>query len=136
MTDEAGGGAASGMMGKLSTGEMLLGIGAAWIFLVVYVIGDRISSDYGGAVLDVLAVLCLIVLASMYFSKADGDSGWKAHYPWVAVTAAWGVVILAALDLLHSVANDFTSSGEFYEITLYIAAAVVALGAYQLKNES
>ena len=135
MADDAGS-AASGMMGKMSTGELLMGLGAAWIFLVDYVIGNRLADDYYGSVALMVAMLALIVLVSMYFSKADGDSGWKAHYPWVATTVVWGILTLAVLDVLNGLINDnfYSGSAAFYEITFYVAAAVAAFGAYQVKS--
>lgn len=135
MAEEAGGGAASGMMGKMSTGEMLMGLGAAWIFIVDYVIGNRIADEYYVSVIVVASTLALIVLASIYFSKADGDSGWKSRYPWVATTAVWGILVLAVLDLLNGLINEFSSGSDaFYEITFYLAAAIAAFGAYQVKS--
>lgn len=131
MADESGGmgGAAGmgGMMGKMSTGELLMNLGAAWIFIVVYVIGNRIASDYGVSVLTTVSLLSLFVLAATYSAKMD-KGGLATWYPWAARTATWAIFILVALDLLNGLAHDFF--GSFYETTMYIAAAVGAVGAY------
>lgn len=137
MADEdAGGGmSASGMMGKMTAGEMLMAAGAAWIFVVIFVIGRTLTEDYRSTSLARwVAMLSLVVLVSMYFAKSDGDSDWDSRYPWVATTAVWGILVLAVLDLLNGVVNEFSSSGQFYEITLYIAAAIAAAGAYQASQ--
>ena len=102
-------------------------LGAAWIFIVVYVIGNRIASDYGVSVLTTVSLLSLFVLAATYSAKMD-KGGLATWYPWAARTATWAIFILVALDLLNGLAHDFF--GSFYETTMYIAAAVGAVGAY------
>ena len=119
-----------GMMAKMSTGEMLMNVGAAWIFVVAYVIGNRIASDYGSNMLVTISFLALVVLTTTYLSKSGKVGGLGSIYPWAATAATWGILVFAALDLLNGLANSFSSSGEFYEITIYIAAAIGAAGAY------
>lgn len=132
--ETTGGGTGPAMIGNLSTGEMLLGFGAAWLFFINYVIGNRLASDYGVSVLVTVSTLALAVLAAIFFSKRGGDAAWKSLYPTVAVAAGWGIVVLAVLDLVDGIVNNFSRSGEFYEITFYIASAVIAAGAYQLSQ--
>lgn len=133
MTDESStsSGGAKGKLGAFSTGELILGLSAAWIFLVVYVIGNRLADDYGNSSVAVpAAMVSLGIVAAIYFYNSGGDGSWRSLYPWIAIVAAWGVVVLLGLDLLDGIINNFSSSGEFYEITAYIAAAAMAGGAY------
>jgi hypothetical protein len=132
MTDESGTGS-GGMMGGGSTGEMILAGSATWIFLVVYVLGNRITDDYGNSAVAVpSAMAALAIAAGVFFYNRGGSGSWRSLYPWLVVVLAWGIVVLAALDLLDSIINDFSSSGEFFEITYYIAAAGLAVGAWQV----
>ncbi len=136
MTDESNAGGVKGTLGGFSTGEMILGLSAAWIFLVVYVIGNRLADDYFNSSVAVpAAMVSLGIVAAIYFYNAGADAQWRSLYPWIALVAAWGIVVLAGLDLLDSIINGFSSSGEFYEITLYIAAGVMGIGAYLVGQE-
>ena len=100
---------------------------AAWIFVVVFVIGNRLATDYSTSVAVIGALLSLIVLASTYAAKMD-KGGLGSLYPWIAVMATWGIVVFAALDLLNGLVDEFV--GSFYETTLYLAAAAGGAGAY------
>jgi hypothetical protein len=137
MTEDTGGGAAaaaSGMLGNLSTGEKLIGGGAAWLFVINYVIGSRIAWDYGAS--TTASMLALGILAAIYFNPRGGDAAWKGLYKTILVVAAWGIAVLAGLDVLNGLINDnfAGSSGRFYEVTYYVAAAVMAFGAYQMSQ--
>ena len=135
MTDESGTSSAGGggLLGGWSTGEMILAGSAAWIFLVVYVLGDRIADEYFNSGVSVpSAMASLAIVAGIYFYNKGGSGSWRSLYPWLVVVLAWGVAVLAGLDLLDGIINDFSSSGEFYEITYYIAAAGLAGGAWQI----
>lgn len=138
MTDESGSGSSSaaGNLGAFSMGELIMGISAVWIFLVVYVVGNRLADDYGNSSVSVPAAMASLGIAvAIYFYNKEGEGTWRTLYPWIVLVAAWGVVILLALDLLDGIINDFSSSGEFYEITAYIAAAGLAAGAYLVAQE-
>ena len=65
--------------------------------------------------------------ASTYAAKMD-KGGLGSLYPWIAVTATWGIVVFAALDLLNGLVDEFV--GSFYETTLYLSAAAGGAGAY------
>jgi phosphatidylglycerophosphate synthase len=82
-----------------------------------------------------VSTLALPVLVAIFFSKRGGDAAWKSLYPTVAVDAGWGIVVLAVLDLVDGIVKNSSRSGEFYEITFYIASAIIAAGAYQLSQE-
>lgn len=43
--------------------------------------------------------------------------------------------MLAVLDLLNGLFNQFGSSGRFYEITFYLAAAAIGAGAWMVRQE-
>lgn len=138
MTTDQGGEVAandttSGILGKLTTAELLMTGAAAWIFLIVYVTGDRITFDYSTSAGTLGALLSLVALATTFSAKME-KGGLGAHYPWLARTAIWGIAVFAVLDLINGLANDFV--GSFYETTLYIAAAAGAAGAYLHTQES
>lgn len=137
MTDEsAASSSAKGMMGTLSTGEIVLGLSAVWIFLVVYVIGNRLANEYGNSSVAVpAAMLSLGIVAAIFYYHNGSEGSWRSLYPWIAVVAAWGVVVLLGLDLLDGIVNDFSSSGEFYEITAYLAAVGLGVGAYMVGQK-
>jgi len=127
-------GGVKGFFGRLSTGEMILALGAAWIFVVVFVIGNRFYEDYDTSVLVMVTPMVMAILAAMYLYHAGGDGSWRSLYPGLVVAVAWGVVILVALDLLNGFTNSF-KTGEFYETTLYIATVAMAVGAYQVGQD-
>ena len=137
MTDESGASSSDmGMIKALSTGEMILGVSAVWIFLVVYVLGNRIADDYGNSAVSApAAMVSLGIVAAIFYYHKGGEGSWRDLYPWIAVVAAWGVVVLLGLDLLDGIVNDFSSSGEFYEITAYLAAAAMGVGAYMVGQK-
>jgi hypothetical protein len=137
MTDDAASsGAGAGVLSNLSTAEMLIGGGAAWIFVVDYLIGSRIAWDYGAS--TTASMLSLAILAAIWFYPRGGDAAWKSMYGTVLLVAGWGVVVLAGLDLVNGLINDnfSSSSGRFYEVTYYIAAAVIGMGAIQMRSQS
>jgi ABC-type sulfate transport system permease component len=83
MTDETGTGAsgAKGMLGGLSTGEMVLGLSAVWVFLIVYVIGNRLADDYFNSPVTVPAAMAsLAIVAAIYFYHSGGDGSWRSLY--------------------------------------------------------
>lgn len=129
MTEENGGGpvAPPNLISKLSLSELLIGGGAAWIFVVVFIVGNRLTADYSTSVAVIGALLSLIVLGSAYAAKMD-KGGLGTLYPWIAVTATWGIVVFVALDVLNGLTNEFV--GSFYEATVYLAAAAGGVGAY------
>lgn len=118
----------------LAPGEWLAGAGAAWILVVDFVIGNRISEDYFATVLIIVAPLSLALLAAVVVKHGGNESVWNSLYPATLNAAGVGIIVFAALDLLNGLVNEFSSSGEFYEITLYIAAAAVLVGMVQLSR--
>jgi hypothetical protein len=120
---------------SLTTGEKVLGGAAAWLFIVDYVIGNRLTDSWLGSVAVWVAMLSLAIVLSMYFYHFGKEAAWHPFYPWLARVAAWGIVVLAVLDLLNGLLNQFGSSGRFYEITFYLAAAAVGAGAWMVRQE-
>jgi len=121
---------------NLSTAEWIISAGAAWILVVVYLIGNRIQYEYFASVLVLVAPLSLAVLLAVFVRNGGNESAWNKLYPGTVNLAGVVIVAFVALDLLNGLANDFSDSGEFYEITLYIAAAVMAGGLFQLRQEA
>ncbi len=120
---------------NLSTAEWMIAAGSAWILVVVYLIGNRIQYEYFASVQLIAAPLSLAVLLAVFVRNAGNESAWNKLYPGTVNLAGVVIVAFVAMDLLNGLANDFSESGEFYEITLYIAAAVMAVGLFQLRQE-
>jgi hypothetical protein len=140
MPDEASEGPVAGppeknVFDSLTNGEKVLGVAAAWLFLINYVLGNRITDDYYGTVVVWVSMLALGILTAIYFYHFGKDAAWHALYPWMARVAAWGIVVLAVLDLLNGILHEFSTSGRFYEITFYIAAAVMGAALYLMRQE-
>ncbi len=119
----------------LTNGEKVLGVAAAWIFIIGYVLGNRITDDWVGSVVVWVSMLALGILAAVYFYHFGRDAVWHSLYPWLARVGAWGIVILAMLDLVNGVLNSFGSTGRFYEITFYVAAAAMVGALYLMRQE-
>ena len=81
MAEGDGSSGMGGMMGKMSTGELLMSLGAAWILVVVYVIGNRIASDFGNSMLVTASLLSLLVLGSGYAANSGKGGGLGSVYP-------------------------------------------------------
>lgn len=127
---------ASEVFNKLSTAEWIISAGAAWILVVVYFIGNRIQYEYFSSVQVIVAPLSLAVLLAIFVRHGGNESAWTKLYPGTVNLAGVVIVAFAVMDLFNGLANDFSESGEFYEITLYVAAAVIGGGLFQLRQES
>ena len=117
----------------LTTGEKVLG-GAAWLFIISYVIGNRLVEDWVGSVVVWVAMLSLLIMVAMYLHHFGSDAIWHPFYPTIVRAAAWGIVVLAALDLVNSIFNEFGSS-LFFWITFYVASGAIGAGAYLMRQE-
>lgn len=116
------------MVRSLKTNEWLLVAGAAWIFIVDYIIGNRIDYEYSSTALIIVAPLSAVLLLAVWAKHSSTDSAWSPLLPGLTTVAAILIVTFVGLDLLNGLFNDFTSHGEFYEITLYLAGAAVLAG--------
>jgi hypothetical protein len=116
------------MVRSLKTNEWLLVAGAAWIFIVDYIIGNRIDYEYSSTALIIVAPLSAVLLLAVWAKHGSTDSAWSPLLPGLTTVAAILIVTFVGLDLLNGLFNDFTSHGEFYEITLYLAGAAVLAG--------
>lgn len=119
---------------NLSQGEWAVSIGAAWILIVDFVIGNRITQDYFVSVTLIVAPLSLALLVAVFVKHGGNHSPANSLYPSTVNAAGIGIVVFSALDLLNGLANEFSSSGEFYEITLYVASAAILLGLVQMRQ--
>lgn len=119
----------------LTNGEKVLGAAAAWLFIINYVIGDRLTESWRSSVSVWVAMLALVIMVAMYLHHFGRDAIWHPFYPTVVRAAAWGIVVLAVLDLLNGVFNDFGTSGRIYWVTFYIASATIGAGAYMMRQE-
>lgn len=123
-------------LNHLSSGEWAIFGGAAWILVVDFIIGNRITQDYFSSVSLIVAPLALGVLAALFVKHGGQQSPSNSLYPSTLNAASVGIVVFAALDLLNGIVNEFSSSGEFYEITLYIAAATILAGMMMMRQSS
>lgn len=120
---------------SLSNSEKVLGVATAWLFFINYVFGNRITGDYGASVIVWVSMLSLGILIAMYLHHFGRDAIWHPFYPWLVRSAAWGIVVLGALDLVNGIFNSFSSSGRFYEIAFYIASAAIGVGLYLMRGD-
>ena len=118
-----------------TNGEKVLGSAAAWLFIIDYVIGNRLTDSWLGSVAVWVAMLSFFIVVAMYLHHFGRDAIWHPFYPTLIQAAAWGIVVLAVLDLLNGLFNQFGSSGRFYEITFYLAAAAIGTGAWMVRQE-
>ena len=112
----------------------MISIGAAWILIVDFFIGNRIQEEYFATVILVAAPLSLAILLAVWAQAANNGSSWNSLYPGSVMAAGIGIVVFTVMDLINGIANEFSQSGEFYEITLYIAAAVILFGMVQIRQ--
>jgi hypothetical protein len=120
---------------SLTTGEKVLGGAAAWLFIIDYVIGNRLTDSWLDSVVVWVGMLSLGIVLAIYFHHFGREAIWHPFYPWLIQVAAWGIVVLAVLDLLNGIFNEFGRSGRFYEITFYLAAAAIGAGAWMVRQE-
>lgn len=122
------------MLANLKPNEMLIAAGAAWILVVVYVLGDRLTEDYGAGVLLIVAPMAAALLFAVGAKHGGRESAWNSLYP-ASINALGSLIVLfLALDILNGLSDDFSSSGEFYEITMYVAGAAI-LGGVVFRDQ-
>lgn len=123
------------LMKKLSVAEWTIGGGAAWLLVVCFLFGNRIQSEYFATIGTIDALLSIGILLAIYAKHSGGESAWNGLYPGSLNAAGVALVTMTVFDLINGLANDFSQSGEFYEVTLYIAATAVASGLFLLRQE-
>ena len=89
------------MVRSLKTNEWLLVAGAAWIFIVNYIIGKQLDYEYASSGLIIVAPLSAVLLLAVWAKHGGKDSGWNALYPGIINAAAMLIVTFVALDLLN-----------------------------------
>ncbi|MCP3975774.1 MAG: hypothetical protein GY720_14915 [bacterium] len=123
------------LMKQFSAAEWTIGGGAAWLLVVCFLVGNRIQYEYFATIVTIDALLSIGILLAIYAKHSGGESAWNGLYPGSLNAAGTALVTMTVLDMINGLANDFSQSGEFYELTLYIAAAVVAFGLFLLRQE-
>ena len=119
----------------LGNSEKVLGAATAWLFFINYIVGNRITEEYGGSVTVWVSMLSLWILVVMYLYHFGRDAVWHPFYPRLVRVAAWGIVVLAFLDLINGVFNSFSASGRFFEIAFFLASAAIAVGLYLMRRD-
>ncbi len=121
---------------NLSTGEWIIAAGAAWILFVDFFIGNRIQEEYFATVLIVSAPVSLVMLMAVIVRNGGTESAWNGLYPGTVNAAGIVIITFTVMELFNGLTNEFSQSGEFYEITSYIAAVVIAVGLFQLRQQT
>lgn len=139
MTDDTGATAElpaeKNIFDTLTTGEKALGAAAAWLFIINYVVGNRLTESWQGSIVVWVSMLALGIVVAMYLHHFGREAIWHPYYPTLTRVAAWGIVVLGVLDLLSAIFNNFPPSGRFYWITFYLATAAIGTGAYLMRQE-
>ena len=127
--------AIQGMLGKITTAELLIAIAAGWLLIVAFLIGDVITSDWGVSKTEYLMALGMLV--GMFFYHRNGDEVWRPFYPWALNTGAWALGIVGVIQLFDELFDEGSYSGaqQFYWVTEWIFGIVFLVGAYMLMQE-
>ena len=123
------------VLNNLTPAEWIITAGAAWILFVDFFIGNRIQEEYFATVLIVAAPLSLVLLLAVIV-RNGAESAWNGLYPGTVNAAGIVIIVFTVMDLFNGLTNEFSQSGEFYEITFYIAVAVIAVGLFQLRQQA
>jgi hypothetical protein len=123
------------LLNSLSPGEWAVSAGALWILVVNYLVGYTIQEEYGTWLTQFTAPLSIAILLAVFVKNNGKTSAWNGLYPGTVFAAGIGIVFFTAADLLNGLVNDFSQSGEFYEITAYLAAAAVAFGIWSIQQQ-
>lgn len=124
------------LLNNLSPGEWAVSAGALWILVVDFLVGYTIQEEYGTWLTQFTAPLSLAILVAVVVKNSGKTSTWNGLYPGTVLLAGLGIVVFTAADLLNGLANDFSDSAEFYELTAYVAAGAVAFGMWSIRNEA
>ena len=138
--DEPSGGdalsAAKKVSDQLTSGERLVAIGALLILSVCWLLGALILDEYFISNSSVL--IPIGVLAAMYFYYSGKKAAWHALYGTFIKVGAWSMAIVgfyALVDDTIIAGNRFSEATLFFELMFYVAGALFAVGAWQLRND-
>ncbi len=122
---------------QLSGGERLIALGALVILLVCWVVGSLFFDDFGLAKGELFVLVG--VLAAMYFYYSKGEAPWHPLYGTIVKVGAWAIALAALYDFIDDTLIDsvrYSGATLFYEIVWYIGAAVMAVGAWQMRGDT
>jgi hypothetical protein len=128
--------AAKNVSSQLTSGERLVAIGALLVLVVCWVLGTLILDEYGLSNTSVL--IPIGVLAAMYFYYSGKKAAWHALYGTVVKVGAWAMAIIAFYALIDDTiitSNRYSGATLLFELTFYVAGALFAVGAWQLRND-
>ena len=124
---------ASSYVAKMSTNEQLIAVGALLILIVSDFFGDVLLDDY--SVSSKLYLAATAAVALIFVVKLRGGST-PVSYTWLLRSAGLLVTIFGIREFLGDVeaSNYLGSSNIIYALALYAGTALVAYGAYQLRD--
>ncbi|MCZ7532790.1 MAG: hypothetical protein M5U23_05210 [Acidimicrobiia bacterium] len=127
---------AMSVSGQLTAGERLIAIGALLILVVCWLLGTLILDDYSLANISVL--LPIGILGAMYFYYSGPKKAWHPLYGTIVRVSAWAIAIIAVygfIDDMIIASNRPDGAWLFYEITFWVAGALCAVGAWQIRSD-
>ncbi|MDA2979690.1 MAG: hypothetical protein O3B42_08035 [Actinomycetota bacterium] len=74
----------------------------------------------------------------MYFYYSGKKAAWHALYGTFVKVGAWAMAIIALYALIDDTiiaSNRYSGATLFFELTFYVAGALFAVGAWQLRND-
>ena len=121
---------------QLTGGERLIAIGALLILILPWLLGTLILDEYGLSNSSVLIPVGL--LAAMYLYYTAAEAPWHPLYGTIVKAGAWSIAIIAVYDIVDDTlitGNRFNGWTLFFALVFYVAGALCAVGAWQLKGD-
>ncbi len=121
---------------QLTAGERLIAIGALLIIFVDLVLGTWILDDY--RLSNSTWLIPVGLLCAMYFYYSGAKRAWHPLYGTIVRVGAWAVALIAVSALINeTIITSYRYSGStmFFEVVLWVAGALCAVGAWQLRSD-
>lgn len=121
---------------QLSGGERLIAIGALLVIVVDLFLGVYIMAEYGLANSTIL--IPAGILAAMYFYYTGSPANWHQFYVPLVKVGAWAMAIIGVDNLIWWLRSSYDPDGwtTLFEIVFSVAAALFAVGAWQMKGDN
>ena len=125
---------ASAMVGKLTTNEQLIALGALLILVLSDLVGDVLVDEY--SVSSKLYLVSAAVVAVIIAVKIRGAST-PTSYTWIVRALGLLVFIFGVREFIGDIesSNYLGGSNIIYALGLYAGTLLVAYGAYQMQGE-
>ena len=129
--------AIQGVRAKLSGSERMIALGALIILVGDWVLGTLILDEYGLSNTTVLVPTA--ILAAMYFYYTGTQAAWRPLYGTIVKAGAWAIAIIAVYAFIDDTlitSSRYSGLTMLFEVLLYVAGALCAVGAWQMRGDS